>query len=224
MLKPPQCSFGAQRPECLTALLLALLLGQGWAEVRFLSSSTRVQKGCTRILAFAIEPAEVDRTLALQLTNDAVVVVRPPRVLAGHGLGFIRLEGTSEAQCQLTIADATISLDVRAVRGTSARPAITMPVSGAVVWGALRVGVELPPELQGQDCRLLLGQQVFTPADCSLAVWGPGTRLMFELAAGDLPPGRHSLRAVAGSGSSERWSSSVVIDAVAAADVAMFEA
>jgi uncharacterized protein (DUF1800 family) len=136
------------------------------APVSFDTSSTIVEVGRSRVIAFRVHaapaldtsfdaaivshganaPASTTATSNARVEPGRVELLSRPLVLAGQRLGFVRVVGRREGSASLTIGGATLTLRVVQPRSSladdAATPRITAPLAGACVWGEISVGVE----------------------------------------------------------------------------------
>ncbi len=208
----------ATRFAVLIAALLALCLGipedrsagadPAGPGVRLLSRRTVVEVGRPRVIAFRMAAAPAsDVALPFQVADSGVLeVVRPPAVLGGESLGYLRVLGVRPGKTRLVLGAASLEIEVRARRAPEApdkgRPVIVGPATGAAIWGTFAVGVELDPdgapeeltyELRLSDGGKAALVRVSGPAR------GPTRRIFFTVDAGSLAPGPLELVAVASS-------------------------
>ncbi len=134
-------------------------------DVTFFASRTVVGVNDTAVIPWSMAAADVDRVLTgvvEQATGDTgnakgadgddgvvLSIVRPAEILAGQTIGFVRVRGHKAGTATLTVgggAKITVQVGARfddAYRREQAMPKIVSPVSGAVVWGEVYVGVEM---------------------------------------------------------------------------------
>lgn len=129
-------------------VVLVCSLGCSAQTVQWLTSSTEVVAGSTRVITFGVEevPAgdvvldgHVDRPGALE-------IVKAPEVLAGASIGFVRVRGVAPGEAELSVAGRRIRIDVvedDREFSLSSPARIVSPASGAVAWGTFGVGVEV---------------------------------------------------------------------------------
>jgi len=141
------------------AVVLAVTSSAGAGDVTFDVTATRAEVGRTRVIAFHAPKADEDRTLEAA-TGAELEVVDKPTVLAGYTVGYARVRGVKVGTTDLTIGGGTIKVEVVARRVPEVAPEarIIEPASGAVVWGAFAVGVEVDQAgaLSGEDPKIEL--------------------------------------------------------------------
>ena len=191
-------------PGPIAALLAGLTPGA--SGVAFLTRKTRLWLGRSQVICFyAKDATEEDRFFSFAADEAFVHVLIPPTLAPGTHLGYIRLRPLKEGHTRITLADATIDVDI--VRDTAAstlestRPEIVSPVQGAVVWGKFAVGVERlnlstsapppPPVLRLPDGRELAAETIPDQEP------GPHLRYAWTVDAHALRPGTNELVAVA---------------------------
>lgn len=137
----------------------------------FSGESTVIERGRTAVIPFSAESAPADRTLT-GATDDTRIatVIRPPEILAGQSIGFVRLLGVQTGQTTLRVGTGQLRLTVVEPRsprpGAFEQPRITTPASGSTAWGVIGVGVEFGvlPTTVWRDIRLVLpGGQMLEP-------------------------------------------------------------
>ena len=175
------------------------------APVVFLTKKTRLWLGRNQVICFyAKDTPDEDRFFSFDADENFLHVLIPPTLAPGAHLGYIRVRPLKEGQTRLTLAGATI--DVEIVKDTAAstlemtRPEIVAPAQGAVVWGKFVVGVERlnlstsapppAPVLRLPDGREIQAQTVPDQQP------GPHLRYAYTVDAKSLAPGANELTAV----------------------------
>ena len=168
----------------------------------FLTKKTRLWLGRSQVICFyAKEAQDEDRFFSFAADESFVHVLIPPTLAPGANLGYLRLRPLKEGHTQITLAGATIEVEI--VKDTAAstlESTIVTPVQGAVVWGKFTVGVERlnlstsapppPPTLRLPDGREIEAQNVPDQQP------GPHLRYAFTVDAKLLRPGTNELVAV----------------------------
>ena len=168
----------------------------------WLSSSTQVVAGSTRVIAFDVdEPSAADAQLDWHVDQVSTLeVVKAPEVLAGASIGYLRVRGVAPGEVELDVAGSRIRIEVveddRAF-SLSSPARIVSPASGAVVWGTFGVGVEMFDPEGDLTLRLRTHRgQVLSPVAERGASEGPWRTAFFEVDASGWPDGTARLTPV----------------------------
>ena len=189
---------------------------------RFYTGRTVLWLGRTEVIPFQLaQPASADLTLPANSTADGVIeILRPPAVLAGQTIGFLRVRALLPGRTRLLVqGGAGIDLEIKPdpagaaearVDPESGRPRIISPSANAAVWGEFAVGVEVydrfavPARADGTGAangtrvqlRLPDGR-LLDPVTQTGPEIGPERHCQFNVQTSDLPPGSVRLVAVA---------------------------
>ena len=192
-----------EAPSPVATLLAGL--NPGPSGVAFLTKKTRLWLGRSQVVCFyARQKPDEDRFFSFDADENYLHVLIPPTLAPGSNLGYIRLRPLKEGHTQITLAGATLNVEI--VKDTSAstlevtRPEIVSPAQGAVVWGKFVVGVErlnlstaAPPP--APVLRLSDGREIAAEAVPDQEP-GPYLRYAFTVDAKSLAPGSNALVAV----------------------------
>ncbi|MCH7792006.1 MAG: hypothetical protein IID31_06980, partial [Planctomycetes bacterium] len=167
-------------------------LGQTEPKVWHYTPLTRVEAGKTRVIAFELStPADSDLSFDAVLKPGGLVeVVRPPAVIEGERIGFVRVRGLAAGRATMLIGGVPIALEIvqpLVTQGPS--PRIVGPATGAAVWGRVAVGVEMAdvPGLESITLRVSAGLEI--RGELSPGGIGPQRWAVFELNTDELPVG-----------------------------------
>ncbi|MEE8142716.1 MAG: hypothetical protein V3T77_06420, partial [Planctomycetota bacterium] len=198
--------------RCYALIVLFFTCGNSAAPnipLRFFSEDAVVWLHCNQVLPFQLlAPAIGDVELPFQVSHGELLeVLRPPTVLSGEQLGFVRVRGLREGETTLTVAGTALRIEIRCGNRSAQlkrlRPRLVAPVPGAYAWGDFSVGVELwddPVERRADPRELYLrlpdGRKLAPTSEVDLSR-GPVRRLRFDVPGDTLPEGPIELVAVA---------------------------
>lgn len=161
----------------------------------FFSPKTTIGPAETAMLAFSLkEPAPSDTALAAKVEPPGIIdILDPPAALKGKPTGYLRIRGLKPGSAKLSLqgASITIVVDPTRTRPVSA-PVATAPADGSLIWGSIRMGVELFEATGDQPSQLALktaNGQLIKPATDLPPVDGPFRRASFEIDSSAFPPG-----------------------------------
>lgn len=192
----------------LFLLITTLWLAQASAETpaalkgtpAFYTTQTIAWLGHTQVIPFRLDsPASEDHTFtAISSSSDIVEIIRPPAILKGETIGYLRVRARKSGSTTLTLGAAKLVVDVRKstvdTAGFDPRPAIVSPARGAAVWGTINIGVEVfdDPSDQAAPSPVTLvlptGKTLTESRDPSVGS-PPLRRAVFRVNTDDLPAG-----------------------------------
>lgn len=176
------------------------------AGLHFYSDVTVAYLDSTRVIPIAVDPLDKNRSLECVIdvgearaAEPIFEVIRQPQVLAGYGVGYLRIRTLSEGEATLRIGDAKLRVQVKRSpvhELTHAHPPmIHTPVHGAAVWDRFSVGAWMfddPTQVRAAPRWVWLetsdGQKI-DPKEWTSLRDGPMRRIAFELNAREVKPG-----------------------------------
>ncbi|MGF1449771.1 MAG: DUF1800 family protein [Opitutales bacterium] len=177
---------------------MALLGNQGPA---FYVESTRLPAQRSLMLPVKLsEAADKDRSFKVHSTNDDSVTVQGKvRLLEGHAVGYLHVVTGAPGEATLRLGWQELAVTVVEESGVATlqggRPRITAPMAGALLWGELTVGVEIPrpltsPKSELRRLRLRVGGRLISDDPEPVAESGEALRrYTFEVDLGDVATG-----------------------------------
>ena len=176
------------------------------AEVVHLTERTVADAGRTRVIAFSVStPPQTDQELPCEVADpDVLELVGPATIGAGRLVGYVRVRGVRPGSTTLTVDGSAMAVEVVTPRGPQRsdryQPRIVGPVTGAAVWGAWTIGVELrePPHLPPRrvEVRLPDGRRLEPTTDTGSRL-KPFRQLTFTIDTSEFPDGALDLVPVA---------------------------
>ncbi len=176
------------------------------AEVVHLTEHTVAEVGRTRVIAFSMATGpQTDQELPCEVADaDVLEIAGPATIGAGRLVGCVRVRGVRPGSTTLTVDGSALAVEVVMPRGPVRRdhyqPRIVGPVTGAVVWGAWTIGVELREPLgrprRRVEVRLPDGRRIEPTTDTGSRL-KPFRQLAFEIDTSEFPDGPLDLVPVA---------------------------
>jgi len=119
--------------------------------IAWYAPKTIAEVGRSRIIAFKSKTPPPSRSLSMHFfvsDPDIIEIIGEPALADGETVGYLRILGLRPGRADVTVGNATISINVVPDRAPSQNeyryaPKIIGPVNGTVVWGDFTVGVEL---------------------------------------------------------------------------------
>lgn len=184
--------WGQEQPADLSSTLLP--------KISFYTEKTVFWLGQTQILPFRVSlPFSETKVFSYELYPSGVLeVLKPPQILAGESIGYIRFRTFQEGSVKLDLhGEAQIQIDI--LKSSTewilekTRPQITAPAQGAYVWGKITIGVEQfvdPLISEKPQVKLQLPNgQMLSPSSQEQIDEGPIQYNVFQLDVDPFPTG-----------------------------------